>query len=76
MTMLRSQIGHRHPVIHMIGGSASAIPARTLAGFLHAVSDCAAQGVSVYAFPQTDTAEWSVLSTASLERRVSHSCSR
>jgi hypothetical protein len=74
MTLLRTRIGHRNAVIHMIGGSAKTIPTPTLAAFVRAVSDCAAAGISLYAFPQTSTAEWSVLSTASLGGVVSASC--
>lgn len=76
MTLLRARMGRRSPLIHMIGGSASVIPAATLAGFVRAVSDCAAQGISLYAFPQTSPAEWSALSAASLGGLVSKSCTR
>lgn len=74
MTLLRARIGQRDPVIHMIGGSSSTMPAAILAGFVRAVSDCAAEGVSLYAFPQTSTADWSVLSAAALGGVVSPSC--
>jgi hypothetical protein len=75
MKQLRARIGERPVVIHMIGGSAPSIPGPTLAGFVRAVSDCAADGISVYAFPQTSAAEWSVLHDASLGGPVTAFCS-
>lgn len=74
VTLLRARIGDRDALIHMIGGSAKAIPTATLAGFVRAVSNCAAEGISLYAFPQTSAAEWSVLSAASLGGMAAPSC--
>jgi hypothetical protein len=73
MRLLRAHIGPDE-LIHMIGGSAHAIPAATLAGFARAVSDCGAQGISQYAFPQTSAADWAVLATASLGAPAAPSC--
>jgi hypothetical protein len=73
MRLLRAHLG-RNELIHMIGGSAHAIPAPTLAGFARAVSDCGAQGISQYAFPQTSAADWAVLATAPLGGPVAPSC--
>jgi hypothetical protein len=73
MRLLRARIG-RDELIHVIGGSAHAIPAATLAGFVRAVSDCGAQGISQYAFPETSAADWAVLATASLGGPVAPSC--
>jgi hypothetical protein len=74
MTMLRSHLDGRLPLVHMIGGSDSTIPAATLAGFVHAVSECGAEGVSLYAFPETSPADWAVLKTASLGGAAAASC--
>jgi hypothetical protein len=73
MRLLHARIGHDE-LIHMIGGSARAIPAATLAGFARAVSDCGAQGISQYAFPETSAANWAVLATASLGGPAAPSC--
>jgi hypothetical protein len=73
MRLLRAQIGPDE-LIHMIGGSARALPAATLAGFVRAVSDCGAEGISQYAFPQTSAANWAVLGSASLGGPAARSC--
>jgi hypothetical protein len=73
MMLLRAHIGPDE-LIHMIGGSAQAIPAATLAGFVRAVSDCGAEGISQYAFPETSAANWVVLATASLGGPAAPSC--
>lgn len=62
-------------LIHLIGGSSTDIPGATLAGFARAVSDCAVQGFSLYAFPETDAEDWSVLTTTSLAPAPSSGCS-
>jgi hypothetical protein len=72
MRLLRAHLGRE--LIHMIGGSAHTIPAATLAGFVRAVSDCGAHGISQYAFPETSGADWAVLATASLGGPVAPSC--
>jgi hypothetical protein len=76
MTLLRAHTGGRPAVVHMIGGSSHDIPAATLAGFVRAVSQCGAQGISLYAFPQTSAADWAVLRTASLDGAARPSCAR
>jgi hypothetical protein len=73
ITLLRSQLGTRVP-IHMIGGSSERMPAATLAGFVHAVSQCGVQGLSLYAFPQTSPADWAALSAARLGGRATPRC--
>lgn len=70
IVMLRAQLGTRVP-IHMIGGSSARMPAATLTGFVRAVSQCGVQGVSLYAFPQTSSADWAALSVARLGGRPS-----
>lgn len=75
MTLLRAHTGGRLTLVHMIGGSAHHVPAATLAGFVRAVSQCGAQGISLYAFPQTSAADWGVLRTASLGGVGRASCS-
>ena len=76
MTLLRARTGGRQTLVHMIGGSARNIRPATLAGFVRAVSQCGAQGISQYAFPQTSAADWAVLRTASLGRAAQSSCAR
>lgn len=76
MTLLRGHTGGRPTLVHMIGGSAKHIPAATLAGFVRAVSQCGAQGISLYAFRQTSAADWAVLRTASLGKAARPSCAR
>jgi hypothetical protein len=73
MRLLRARVGADEP-IHMIGGSARAIPGPVLAGFVRAVSECGAQGISQYAFPETSAADWAVLATASLGGPAASSC--
>ena len=74
MTLLRAHTAGRQPFVHMIGGSGKNIPAATLAGFVRAASECGAQGISLYAFPQTSRADWAVLRTASLGDPARASC--
>jgi hypothetical protein len=73
MRLLRARIGGDE-LVHMIGGSARVIPAATLAGFARAVSDCGAQGISQYAFPETSAANWAVLAAVSLGGPAAPSC--
>ena len=75
MTLLRAHTGGRQRLVHMIGGSTNHVPAATLAGFVRAASECGAQGISLYAFPQTSAADWGVLRTASLGGVGRASCS-
>ena len=74
MTLLRAHTGGQQRLVHMIGGSTKHMPAATLAGFVRAASECGAQGISLYAFPQTSAADWAVLNTASLGRVAAPSC--
>jgi hypothetical protein len=73
---IRTKTGRPGELIHMIGGSASTIPAATLAGFVGAVSDCAAQGISLYAFPQTSAQDWADLAAANLGGTATEACRR
>ena len=63
---IRARTGLSDVMIHVIGGSARVMPAATLAGFVGAVSDCGAQGISLYAFPQTSAQDWIDLAAANL----------
>ena len=71
---IRAQTARSDEVIHVIGGSSSAMPAATLAGFVEAVSDCGAQGISLYAFPQTSSQDWTDLAAANLGGTASPAC--
>lgn len=71
---LRAQTGRSDEVIHVIGGSARVMPAATLAGFVGAVSDCGAQGISLYAFPQTSAPDWIDLAAANLGGTPTPAC--
>lgn len=62
-------------LIHLIGGSSSEIAAATLAGFARAASDCAVQGLSLYAFPETDAEDWGVLAATDLASAPTPRCS-
>jgi hypothetical protein len=62
---LRSQVGNAVP-IHVIGGSSEHMQASLLAAFGQAASDCGVQGISLYAFPETSRADWTVLTAARL----------
>jgi hypothetical protein len=73
---IRAKTGRPDELIHVIGGSASAIPAATLAGFVGAVSACGAQGISLYAFPQTSAEDWTDLAAANLGGIATHACRR
>ena len=74
ITEIRARTGQPAELIHMIGGSASTIPPAALAGFVHAASDCAAQGISLYAFPQTHPRDWTQLATAALGGTPTNAC--
>lgn len=71
---IRAQTGRPDELIHVIGGSSSHIAPATLAGFVQAVSDCAAQGISLYAFPETDAQDWSALAESSLAGTPTPAC--
>jgi hypothetical protein len=71
---IRAQTGRSDEVIHVIGGSARVMPGATLAGFVGAVSDCGAQGISLYAFPQTSGQDWVDLEAASLGGTATPAC--
>jgi hypothetical protein len=71
---IRKQTGRSEEVIHVIGGSARVMPAATLAGFVGAVSDCGAQGISLYAFPQTSAQDWIDLAAANLGGTATQAC--
>jgi hypothetical protein len=71
---IRAKTGRSDEVIHMIGGSARVMPAAPLAGFVRAVSDCGAQGISLYAFPQTSPQDWIDLGAANLGGPATAAC--
>jgi hypothetical protein len=71
---IRARTGRSDEVIHVIGGSARVMPAATLAGFVGAVSDCGAQGISLYAFPQTSAQDWTDLAAANLGGAAAPAC--
>jgi hypothetical protein len=71
---VRAQTGRSDELIHVIGGSSRVMPAATLAGFVGAVSDCGAQGISLYAFPQTSAQDWSELAAANLGGTATAAC--
>jgi hypothetical protein len=71
---IRAQTGRSDELIHVIGGSARVMPAATLAGFVGAVSDCGAQGISLYAFPQTSAQDWIDLAAANLGGTATPAC--
>jgi|SRR5579884_190041 len=60
ITMLRAHVGPQ-PLVHMIAGSSTRMPAALLQGFAEAVAACGAQGISLYAFPETSANDWDVL---------------
>lgn len=72
---IRERTGRPDTLIHLIGGSSLDIPAATLAGFARAVSDCAVQGFSLYAFPETGPADWQVLDATGLAPAPAPACS-
>ena len=65
ITSLRARLGNTL-FIHIIGGSSKHMPATLLTAFARAVSDCGAQGISLYAFPETSRADWTVLTGTQL----------
>jgi hypothetical protein len=71
---IRARTGRPDELIHVIGGSSSVMPAATLAGFVGAVSDCGAQGISLYAFPQTSAQDWTDLAAANLGGIATPAC--
>jgi hypothetical protein len=71
---IRAQTGRPDEVIHVIGGSARVMPAATLAGFVGAVSECGAQGISLYSFPQTSAQDWIDLAAAKLGGTATPAC--
>jgi hypothetical protein len=66
VTLLRARIADPGVVIHVIGGVANRLNAATVAGFVRAADDCAVDGLSLYAFPQTSVAQWAALTAATL----------
>jgi hypothetical protein len=74
VTAIRARTGDPDVLIHVIGGSSSVIPSANVSGFVRAVSDCGAQGISLYAFPETNAQEWSDLAGAALNGVPAVSC--
>jgi hypothetical protein len=63
---IRDQTGQPEIPIHVIGGVASATSTAGVAAFAHAATDCGVAGASLYAYPQTTTAQWQALESAEL----------
>ena len=63
---IRNRTGRPEIPIHVIGGLASATSAAAAGAFARAATDCAVDGVSLYAYPQTTLAQWQVLAHADL----------
>jgi hypothetical protein len=74
VTAIRERTGRPDELIHVIGGSTRVMPAAPLAGFVAAVSDCGAQGISLYAFPQTSAQDWADLAAANLGGTATPAC--
>jgi hypothetical protein len=64
---IRTRTGDPQVTIHLIGGIADRIGRAGLAGFTRAVSACAVEGVSLYAYPETSVGEWFVLRRAATD---------
>jgi hypothetical protein len=73
---IRARTGNPHELIHVIGGIATGLTQPALTGFVEAVSDCGAQGISLYAFPETSHQEWTDLTSAVLGGPATADCRR
>jgi hypothetical protein len=71
---IRARTGKPHELIHVIGGIATGLSQSAMTGFVEAVSNCGAQGISLYAFPQTSRREWADLTSASLGGPAAPDC--
>jgi hypothetical protein len=71
---IRARTGNPNELIHVIGGIATGLTQPAMTGFVEAVSDCGAQGISLYAFPQTSPREWADLDKATLGRPATADC--
>jgi len=70
VTLLRTRTDDPGVLIHVVGGVANRLSAATVAGFVRAADDCAVDGLSLYAFPQTSAGQWSALEAATLTPAV------
>jgi hypothetical protein len=73
VSLLRRAAGE-DVVIHVIGGVANRLDATTVAGFVRAADECAVDGLSLYAFPETSEAEWQALATEPTARTAASRC--
>jgi hypothetical protein len=71
---IRSETGRPDVPIHLIGGIASRAPIAAVDGFVQAASDCGVQGLSLYAYFQTSSAEWARLRGAVLDAEPLPTC--
>lgn len=71
---IRAKTGDPDELIHVIGGIATGLSPAVMTGFVTAVSDCGAQGISLYAFPQTSAREWTDLAAAVLGGAAAPDC--
>ncbi len=55
---IRARSGDPDVPIHLIGGLANRAGAGAIDGFARAASDCAVEGISLYAYLQTSGAQW------------------
>jgi hypothetical protein len=58
---IRTGSGNPKVRIHLVGGLSGKMGVAEIAGFMHAVADCAPLGYSLYAFPGTHRAAWTAL---------------
>jgi hypothetical protein len=58
---VRTGTGNPSVPVHVIGGLSGGIGRTAATGFVQAVADCAPLGYSLYEFPETTPAAWSVL---------------
>lgn len=58
---IRTGSGNPKVRIHLVGGLSGKMGVAEIAGFMHAVADCAPLGYSLYAFPGTRRAAWTAL---------------
>jgi hypothetical protein len=71
---IRRKTGRPAVPIHIIGGIANRAGIDAVEGFIRAASDCGVAGISLYAFLETSSAQWSHLQSATLGARPTPSC--
>ena len=73
VTMLRASTSPDE-VIHLIGGLASGAPLGAFAAFDRAAAECGVDGLSLYAFQLTTSAEWALLAKTVLGAAPAPTC--